>query len=94
VKVQFRDNVDGYRQFSGPAYLAGKQTVSIQLGVIFGDAFTFTIPQLLYGMNRAASGGVNRHVIHGQQFSGAYANTTWPGYVSFVYRVSDQYSEK
>ena len=92
--LQFRDDVDSYRQFSGSAYLADKRTVSIELGAVFGNAFTYTIPHLLWAANRATSGGVNQYVIHGQQYSGNYSATTWPGYVSFGYQVSEHYSNK
>ena len=34
--LQFRDSVDGYRQFSATAYLAGRNVVSIELGAVFG----------------------------------------------------------
>ncbi|KAF4547294.1 Hypothetical protein D9617_47g010620 [Elsinoe fawcettii] len=78
--LQFRDNVDSYRQFSGVAHLAGKNGVSIELGAVFGDAFIFTIPDLLFAMNRAAAGGVNQYIIHGQAYTGNYTGTTWPEY--------------
>jgi hypothetical protein len=92
--LQFRDNVDGYRQFSTPAYLAGKDVVSIELGAVFGYAYAYTLPELLFAADRAFVGGINRLVIHGQTFSGNYSATTWPGYTTFVYYVSEMYSEK
>lgn len=92
--LQFRDNVDSYWQFSGVAFLAEKTEVSVELGAVFEEAYTYTIPHLLWAMNRAASGGVNQYIIHGQQYSGDYPESTWPGYVSFGYHVSDQYSNK
>ncbi|KAK5170340.1 uncharacterized protein LTR77_004927 [Saxophila tyrrhenica] len=92
--LQAYDNVDGYRQFSGSAFITDKRVLSIELGAVFGDAYTYTIPHLLWAMNRAASGGVNQFIIHGQQYAGEYPETTWPGYVSFGYAVSDQYSNK
>lgn len=92
--LQFRDDIDAYRQFSGSAYIAGKPIVSIELGAVFGQAFRYTLNDLLFSMNRATSGGVNQYIIHGQDYSGNYANTTWPGYVAFGYEVSEQYSDK
>lgn len=92
--LQFRDNVDSYRQFSGTAYLAGRNVVSVELGAVFGLAFQFTLPGLLFAINRAASGGVNRVVIHGQSYTGNYTATTWPGYVAFGYAVSEPNSDK
>lgn len=92
--LQFADNVDGYRQFSGPANLAGKNVISNELGAIFGKAYRFTIPELLFSMNRAVAGGVNQFVIHGLSYSGDYPQTTWPGYTAFRYAVSDMFSPK
>ncbi|KAF4920545.1 hypothetical protein CGCVW01_v006823 [Colletotrichum viniferum] len=92
--LQFHDNLDGYRQFSGPANLARKTAISNELGAVFGSAYRFTIPDLLFAMNRAVAGGVNQFVIHGQSYSGNYPQTTWPGYTAFRYYVSDLYSPK
>ncbi|KAF6831551.1 secreted protein [Colletotrichum musicola] len=92
--LQFADNVDGYRQFSGPANLAGKNAISNELGAIFGKAYRLTIPELLFSMNRAVAGGVNQFVIHGLSYSGAYPQTTWPGHTAFRYAVSDMFSPK
>ncbi|KAF4838526.1 hypothetical protein CGCTS75_v000303 [Colletotrichum tropicale] len=92
--LQFHDNLDGYRQFSGPANLARKTVISNELGAVFGSAYRFAIPDLLFAMNRAVAGGVNQFVIHGQSYSGNYPQTTWPGYTAFRYYVSDLYSPK
>lgn len=92
--LQFRNSVDGYRQFSGVAYLAGKNVVSVELGAVFGLAFRYTVPDLLFSTHRAVSGGVNRIVIHGQSYTGNYTATTWPGYTAFNYGVSDSYMNK
>ncbi|KAF9873062.1 hypothetical protein CkaCkLH20_09572 [Colletotrichum karsti] len=92
--LQWRDNVDGYRQFSGPANLARRNVISNELGAVFGRPYSLAIPELLFMMNRAVSGGVNQFVIHGQAYSGNYPQTTWPGYTAFRYYVSDLYSPK
>lgn len=92
--LQFAGNVDGYRQFSGPANLAGKNVISNELGAIFGKAYRLNIPELLFSMNRAVSGGVNQFVIHSLSYSGDYPQTTWPGYTAFRYAVSDMFSPK
>ncbi|KAJ0382930.1 hypothetical protein COL922a_011526 [Colletotrichum nupharicola] len=92
--LQFHDNLDGYRQFSGPASLARKTVISKELGAVFGSAYRFTTPDLLFAMNRAVAEGVNQFVIHGQSYSGNYPQTTWPGYTAFRYYVSDLYSPK
>lgn len=44
----FFHNVDAYRQFSGPANLAGKQVISNELGAVQGAAYTQTLPGLLW----------------------------------------------
>jgi hypothetical protein len=44
--------------------------------------------------HRCFSGGVNQVVIHGQSYSGDYANTTWPGHVPFRYYASDLWNTK
>ncbi|KAK7722536.1 hypothetical protein SLS64_001073 [Diaporthe eres] len=54
--LQWHDNVDGYRQFSGAANLARKNVLSNELGAVFGRAYSFAIPELLFAMNRAVSG--------------------------------------
>lgn len=92
--LQWHDNVDGYRQFSGAANLARKNVLSNELGAVFGRADSFAIPELLFAMNRAVSGGINQFVIHGQSYTGNYPQTTWPGYTAFTYYVSDLYSPK
>ncbi|KAL1877886.1 hypothetical protein Daus18300_002239 [Diaporthe australafricana] len=90
----WKDNVDGYRQFSGAANLARKNVISNEMGAVFGRAYSYTIPELLFSVNRAVSGGVNQFVIHGQSYSGNYPKTTWPGYTAFIYYFSDLYSPK
>ncbi|KAL4787127.1 hypothetical protein BJX76DRAFT_345794 [Aspergillus varians] len=92
--LQWRDNIDGYRQFSGPAYLSGKNVVSNEMGAIMSRAYSLTIPELLQSVNKAFAGGVNRVVLHGQPYSGNYYGTTWPGSTPFQYLFSDMYSPK
>jgi len=92
--LQFGDSVDGYRQFSATAYLAEKNIVSIEIGAVFGLAYAYTLPDLLFSANRAFAGGVNRLVIHGQAYTGNYTATTWPGFTAFGYLVSEIYSDK
>ncbi|KAH7108822.1 hypothetical protein EDB81DRAFT_430901 [Dactylonectria macrodidyma] len=92
--LQWRDNIDGYRQFSGAAALAGQRVVSNEMGGEFLNAFKHTIPGLLASINRAFAGGVNRVVIHGQTYAHNYYNTTWPGYTAWQYVVSEPYSDK
>ncbi|GFF73256.1 probable beta-galactosidase A [Aspergillus lentulus] len=90
----FMDNIDGYRQFSGPAVLAGKRVVSNEIGAVSMKAFQYQISSLLWSINRAVVGGVNQFVIHGQSYTGNYWSTTWPGYTAFSYFYSEMWSNK
>ncbi|KAL1617257.1 hypothetical protein SLS56_011061 [Neofusicoccum ribis] len=92
--LQWDNNVDGYRQFTGAAHLAGKRVISNELGAERSKAYQLTIPHMLWSINRAVAGGVNQFVLHGQTYSGNYYNTTWPGYTPFSYTFSEIYSEK
>ncbi|RDW76315.1 uncharacterized protein DSM5745_06307 [Aspergillus mulundensis] len=91
--LQFADSVDAYRQFSGPALLAGKDVVSNEMGATTA-AYGYSFPQLLFSVARAVVGGVNQLVLHGQSYSGDYWETTWPGYTAFSYTTSELYSDK
>ncbi|KAH1564918.1 hypothetical protein KXW39_003236 [Aspergillus fumigatus] len=89
----FGDNVDAYRQFSGPAHLSNRNVVSNEMGAVFKPAYMLTIPELLYSIKRAWSGGVNMVVLHGYTYSGNYPNTTWPGYTAFNFEVSEMWNQ-
>ncbi|KAI7973218.1 hypothetical protein EIK77_004495 [Talaromyces pinophilus] len=88
----FADNVDLYRQFSGPAHLAGKTVISNEMGAVKVPAFSLTIPDLLFRIKRAMSGGVTMNVLHGSPYSGDYPNTTWPGYTAFFYVYTEMWN--
>ncbi|KAL3250972.1 hypothetical protein ABHI18_010909 [Aspergillus niger] len=90
----FMDNIDGYRQFSGPAVLAGKRIVSNEMGAVSMAAFQYQISSLLWSINRAVVGGVNQFVIHGLSYTGNYWATTWPGYTAFSYFYGELWSNK
>ncbi|KAF7589906.1 hypothetical protein BBP40_003524 [Aspergillus hancockii] len=92
--LQFEDNVDGYRQFVGPALLAGKRVISNEMGAVIYKAYQHTITEVLWEIGRAVAGGVNQFVLHGQSFSGNYIGTTWPGNTPFHYLFPGMYSEK
>lgn len=92
--LQFRNNIDGYRQFVGPATLAGKRVISNEMGAEATEAYRYQISKLLWSVNRAVAGGVNRFVLHGQSYTGNYYGTTWPGYTAFSYLFSESYSNK
>ncbi|CAK7218393.1 hypothetical protein SBRCBS47491_003494 [Sporothrix bragantina] len=87
--LAFGSNIDGYRQFTAPAFLAGKLIVSAEVGAALGQAYQMTLPRWLQIIHRLFAGGVNALVLHGLAYSGAYPNTTWPGYVPFTYAWSD-----
>ncbi|RAH73281.1 uncharacterized protein BO66DRAFT_464466 [Aspergillus aculeatinus CBS 121060] len=92
--LEFGDSVDGYRQFVGPAVLAGKQIVSNEMGAVILEAYRSPLSHLQWQIHRALAAGVNRFVIHGQDYTGSYYGTTWPGYTAFAYLFANQFSEK
>jgi len=83
--LQFADNVDGYRQFTGISVLAGRNVISNEMGARFLKAYQYTTRDLLLSIHKAVAGGVNRFVLHGLQYTGPYYDTTWPGYTAFQY---------
>lgn len=91
---QFSNNIDGYRQFSGVANVAGKRVISNEVGAEIAQAYRYQISQLLWSINRAFAGGVNQIILHGQSYTGNYYGTTWPGYTAFSYLFSESYSDK
>jgi hypothetical protein len=92
--LQFGGNIDGYRQFAGPANLAGKRIISNEMGAEYLRAYSLQHSELLSFVNRAVAGGVNQVVLHGQSYTGNYYGTTWPGYTAFSYLFSEPYSNK
>ncbi|KAJ1709073.1 hypothetical protein NYO67_8766 [Aspergillus flavus] len=78
--LSFSNLIAGFRQFSGPANLAGKNVISIELGANFGQAYYQTWTELLQEAKHAFVAGVNQLVIHGETYSHTYDNTTWPGW--------------
>ncbi|KAI0975182.1 hypothetical protein F4678DRAFT_469821 [Xylaria arbuscula] len=92
--LSFGDSIDSYRQFIGPANLAGKNIISNELGAVVDSAFLYTLPNLLFSANRAFVGGVNQFILHLQTFSGDYYQTTWPGHTPFDYLFSEPWSPR
>lgn len=90
--LEFADEIDRYRQYAGPANLAGKRVISNELGAEIYSAFQQKLPYLLDIFKHAMSGGVNQVVIHGTPFTGNYPNTTWPGMMTFGYQFADCHS--
>ncbi|GAB7349945.1 hypothetical protein MBLNU459_g0641t1 [Dothideomycetes sp. NU459] len=87
----FNHVIDGYRQYAGPANLAGKRIISSECGAIDGAVYQQTIPELLWDTKRSVAGGVNNFIIHGYPYSGDYPNTTWPVFAAFDYLFSDMH---
>ncbi|KAE9371636.1 hypothetical protein N431DRAFT_545837 [Stipitochalara longipes BDJ] len=89
--LAFDSNIDGYKQFAGPANLAGKRIISSESGASFGQTYQQTIPDLLSGFKRSIAGGVNNFIVHGYPYTGNYGNTTWPGFTAFDYTFSEMH---
>ncbi|UDD54805.1 hypothetical protein AFCA_002448 [Aspergillus flavus] len=59
--LSFSNLIAGFRQFSGPANLAGKNVISIELGANFGQAYYQTWTELLQEAKHAFVAGHSRH---------------------------------
>lgn len=90
----FNHLIDGYRQFSGPANLAGKRVISSELGAQPGQAYSQTMPELIWDTKRSVSGGVVQFVYHGYPYTGNYPNSTWPGFTTFAYEFSNMHGPR
>ena len=58
----FNHVIDAYRQFAGPANLAGKRVVSSELGAQRNEAYSQTLPELIWDVKRSIVGSVNNFV--------------------------------
>ncbi|OJZ80886.1 hypothetical protein ASPFODRAFT_37812 [Aspergillus luchuensis CBS 106.47] len=90
----FSDNIDSYRQFAGPAHLAGKRIISSEAGAEMLEVYQESIPELLWTLKRSLAGSVNQFVLHGYPNSGNYGNTTWPGFTTFSYLFSEMHGPR
>ncbi|KAL2861838.1 hypothetical protein BJX68DRAFT_273929 [Aspergillus pseudodeflectus] len=90
----FKDDIDLYRRFVGPAHLGGKKVISNELGALPMMAYQYPIPRMIFSMNRGFVAGINQYVLHGGQYTGNYYRTTWPGHTAFAYLFSEPWSEK
>lgn len=61
----FGHSIDMYRQYVGPANLAGKRVISSELGANILEAYGQTLPSLLWDVKRSIVGGVNNFIFHG-----------------------------
>ena len=68
--LDFSDLIDGYRQYSGPAHLAGRAIVSSECGAVRDEAVTQTLTELLWHVKRSYAGALNQFVFHGFPYSG------------------------
>ncbi|KXH64066.1 hypothetical protein CSAL01_01313 [Colletotrichum salicis] len=68
--------------------------VSSEAGAVSGASYTQTIPDLLRTVRRGLAGGVSTNVFHGYAYSGAYSQTTWPGYTVFSYTFIDMWGPR
>lgn len=92
--LDFSSNIDNYRQYSGPADLAGKRVVSSECGAVPLSAYQLMIPHLLWDVKRSIAGSINQFVFHGLPYSSWYPNTTWPGFTTFDYSYSEMHGPR
>ncbi|KAF2172380.1 hypothetical protein M409DRAFT_50088 [Zasmidium cellare ATCC 36951] len=90
----FNHVIDAYRQFAGPANLAGKRIMSSELGAQREEVYKQTMPELIWDVKRSVIGSINQFVYHGYPYTGSYPNTTWPGYSTFTYRFSNMHGPR
>lgn len=90
----FGHNIDAYRQFAGPANLAGKRVISSETGAIVDMVYQQYIPALLWEVMRSIVGGVNNFIFHGFPYSGNYGGTTWPGFTTFNFAFSEMHGPR
>lgn len=64
----FSDNIDAYKQYVGPANLAGKQVISNEMGAVELQTYQQTLPNLLISVKKAYSAGNNMIVFHGATY--------------------------
>ncbi|KAB5528055.1 hypothetical protein GE09DRAFT_1064745 [Coniochaeta sp. 2T2.1] len=90
----FNEDLDLYRQFTGPAHLAGRNVISTEVGARRIGAYALTVPALVGLLQDSYAVGVNTMVIHGFPYSGDYVNTSWPGYTPFQYEFTEMWGPR
>lgn len=90
----FSESIDVYRQFTGPAHLSGRNSISTEIGAQRGGAYAQTVPKLLSLFRDSFAAGVNTLSIHGFPYGGPYAETTWPGYTPFQYEFCEMWGPR
>ena len=58
----FNHVIDAYRQFAGPANLAGKRIVSSELGAQRNEPYSQTMLEVIWVVKRSIVGSVNNYV--------------------------------
>ena len=89
--LDFNHLIDAFRQYSGPANLAGKRVVSSELGAERSQAYQETISEIIWNVKRSVVGSINQFVFHGLAYSGVYPGCTWPGFTTFAFRFSEMH---
>lgn len=89
--LAFGGQYDTWLQFRGPAHLSGKKVISSETGALTG-AYSLFVPRLVWQLSNLFVTGVTHNIIHGAAYSGEYPNTTWPGYTTFTYQVTEMWS--
>jgi hypothetical protein len=90
--LSFSNQIDSFLQVAGPADLASKRVVSVELGADWHQAYSQSWEMLLFDAKHAFAGGINQVVIHGATYSHNFTNTTWPGYTTHSYDYPGQHS--
>ncbi len=90
----FSESIDSYRQFTGPAHLAGRNVISTEIGAQRIGAYAQSVPALLTLFRDSFAASVNTLVVHGYPYSGLYPGTTWPGYTPFQYEFGEMWGPR
>ncbi|KFY14470.1 hypothetical protein V492_02598 [Pseudogymnoascus sp. VKM F-4246] len=90
--LSFSNQIDSYLQVAGPANLAGKPVISVELGADWHQAYYQSWEMLLFDAKHAFAGGINQVVIHSATYSHNFTATTWPGYTTHKYDYPGQHS--
>ncbi|OAA66806.1 hypothetical protein SPI_01382 [Niveomyces insectorum RCEF 264] len=90
----FSESVENYLQFTGAAHVAGRTTVSTEIGAQRIGAYAQTVPALLWLVRDSFAAGVNTLVVHGYPYSGTYPGTTWPGYTPFQFEFGEMWGPR
>ncbi len=68
--LAFFNNIDGYRQYTGPANIAGKRVISTECCADVGETYQQLLPEVTWFFKRSLAGSINNIVFHGLPYSG------------------------